>query len=216
MAKGLADAIAFLKTCETGFVTDALNLLGIRNCWVDKSLPFTRGRVAVGPAFTAQLSKGRGKSYSLYDVAKACPEGSFLVFAGMRGEVFVGGNIMTNCHHKGIVGVVMDGRCRDADTIAALPMPVFSEGVGARLSTDLRITAIDLPVECNGAAIAPGDMLIGDSDGVVSIPQERLEDVLYQTEWVATVERQAVEALEKKVGIDEFVAVISRKKTPRP
>lgn len=68
MLMTIEEKLEFLSECETGYVTDALNLLGIQNCWIENVLPLKSRKAIVGQAFTAQLIRIRGdeKCYTLY------------------------------------------------------------------------------------------------------------------------------------------------------
>jgi 4-hydroxy-4-methyl-2-oxoglutarate aldolase len=218
MFETMDEKLGFLSTCETGYVNDALNLLGIKNCIIENALPLKRGETVVGQAFTAQLSRIRKdeKRYTLYEVANECPIGRVLVYSGAEGYTLLGENISTLMCNKGIKAVVLDGKCRDVDGISALPMQVFCEGASPRLTPpDLVITDIDATIYINGVKVNPGDVIIGDSDGVVVIPLERLDDVIKQVEWVAEVEHEAAEAIKDNIDIIDFQAIIYKKKNPR-
>lgn len=215
MLKTMNKKLDFLSTCETGYINDALNLLGIKNCVIENALPFRRGEIVVGQAFTAQLSRIRGdeKYYTLYDVADACPKGRVLVYSGVEGFTLLGENISTLMSEKGIKAVILDGKCRDVDRIYELSMSVFCYGVSPRLTPpDLLITDIDVPVFFGGVKINPGDVIIGDCDGVIVIPLERIDDVIKQAEWVSEVEKEAAIAIKNNISIKDFQGIIFKKK----
>jgi len=73
---------------------------------------------------------------------------------------------------RGAAGAIMDGMVRDVRAIRKLGFPVFHGGIGPLDSKGRgKIMAIDVPIECAGVRIEPGDLLFGDADGVVSIPR---------------------------------------------
>lgn len=80
---------------------------------------------------------------------------------------------------RGAAGCVTDGLVRDVQQIRAMQFPVFHGGIGP-LDTKGRARMVerDVPVECAGVAVRPGDIIFGDVDGVVVIPQERELDVV--------------------------------------
>ena len=80
---------------------------------------------------------------------------------------------------RGGGGCITDGYVRDIRTIRRLKFPVFCGGV-APLDSKGRgeVAAIDVPIECAGVEIKPGDLMVGDADGIVAIPQEIESDVL--------------------------------------
>jgi 4-hydroxy-4-methyl-2-oxoglutarate aldolase len=80
---------------------------------------------------------------------------------------------------RGAAGALMDGCVRDTKAIRAMAFPVFHGGI-APLDTKGRgkIMAVDVPIECAGVSVRPGDLIFGDSDGVVVIPQQVEAEVL--------------------------------------
>jgi regulator of RNase E activity RraA len=223
MAKTLEEKLAFLKKCETGYVTDALNLLGIRDCWIDGVLPLKPldGKVMVGEAFTSRLTLVRDmeKPVSMYHVVDQCPAGQVLIISEIKETFLVGLNVSTRAANKGIAGWVVDAKNRDVADIRNLSMPMFSLGTGVKvLPTQLKPHfETKIPVYFGGAKIYPGDIVVGDDDGVVIIPKEKLDAVLYQVELVADVEHEVV-ALnrdQKTMPVEDFLKVLARKKTPR-
>lgn len=194
-------------------------MLGIKNCLVKSALPLKSGKVVVGQAFTAQLTRLRGyeKRYTLYETASACPAGKVLVYSGVEDFALLGENIATLMCNKGIKAAVFDGKCRDVDGITDLSMQVFCNGVTTcTLPPDLAITEIDVPIIIGGIKVNPGDVIVADSDGVVVIPLEKLDEVIEQAEWVAEVEHESAEALKTEISPEEFQKIIFKKKKPRP
>ena len=90
-----------------------------------------------------------------------------------------GSLLSTATHVRGAAGCITDGFVRDILDIRALKLPVFHGGI-APLDSKGRgqIQAIDVPVMCGGVRVAPGDLVFGDADGVVVIPQEVEPQVL--------------------------------------
>lgn len=80
--------------------------------------------------------------------------------------------LSTAAKARGAAGALMDGCTRDVRAIRAMGFPVFHGGIGPLDSKGRgRIMAIDVPIECAGVPIAPGDLIFGDADGVVVIPK---------------------------------------------
>lgn len=97
-----------------------------------------------------------------------------------------GGLLSTASKVRGAAGAVMDGFVRDIRDVRELQFPVFHSGVGPLDSKGRgKVVAIDVPVECAGVLIHPGDILFGDADGCVVIPQ--------------TIENQVLEAAYDKL-----------------
>lgn len=91
-----------------------------------------------------------------------------------RGDARVasGGNIlMMRLQQRGVAGMVTDGGMRDSGPVSAMAMPVFCAGPAAPLAlTHHHAVAIDEPIGCGGVAVYPGDIIVGDADGVVVVP----------------------------------------------
>jgi regulator of RNase E activity RraA len=83
-----------------------------------------------------------------------------------------GGLLSTATHARGAAGCVTDGLVRDILEIRSLGLPVFHGGIGPLDSKGRgQIQAVDVPVRCGGVRVAPGDLVFGDADGVVVVPQ---------------------------------------------
>jgi 4-hydroxy-4-methyl-2-oxoglutarate aldolase len=120
-------------------------------------------------------------------------------------------------YYHGVAGIAVDGCLRDIDTIAAMPLPVFCRGGGTKpYSEELMLTDINVPVEFAGAHIRPGDILVGDADGIVVIPAERIEDVLFQVGDIADIEAELEKGIKQKKPLPELAALLKQKHDPRP
>ncbi|MFZ2652331.1 MAG: RraA family protein [Burkholderiaceae bacterium] len=99
---------------------------------------------------------------------------------------------------RGAAGCVTDGLVRDVKQIRAMNFPVFHGGIGP-LDTKGRARMIerDVPVECAGVAVRPGDMVFGDVDGVVVIPREHEAEVIARALVKASGENQSRTALQR-------------------
>ena len=83
---------------------------------------------------------------------------------------------------RGVAGVVSDGGIRDARGAAALDMPVFAAKPSAPTNlTKHHAVDIGLPIACGGVAVYPGDIVMGDADGVMIIPRHLADDVAVET-----------------------------------
>ncbi len=90
-----------------------------------------------------------------------------------------GGLLTTACIARGAVGCVTDGLVRDVKAIRRLKFPVHHGGIGPLDSKGRGVmAAIDVPVECGGVRVCSGDLIVGDADGVVAIPQSVEHEVL--------------------------------------
>jgi regulator of RNase E activity RraA len=121
------------------------------------------------------------------------PPGSIIVLdnAG-RESGTVWGDILTEvAHRRGIAGTLIDGLCRDVALCRELGYPVFSRDHWMRTGKDrVQLDATNVPVSIGGVRVAPGDLIRGDADGVVVIPQADEERVLAAAEEIGMVEER--------------------------
>lgn len=107
--------------------------------------------------------------------------GDIPVFAcGRSGRIAPWGELLsTAAKVRGASGALMDGFVRDIKAIRAMQFPVYNAGI-APLDSKGRgqITAIDVPIECGGVEVRPGDLVFGDADGVVVVPRDVEDEVL--------------------------------------
>jgi 4-hydroxy-4-methyl-2-oxoglutarate aldolase len=81
--------------------------------------------------------------------------------------------LSTACVARGAAGCITDGLVRDVRAIRTLGFPVFHGGIGPLDSKGRgKVMAIDVPIACGGVRVAPGDLMFGDADGVICVPQE--------------------------------------------
>lgn len=92
---------------------------------------------------------------------------------GTSGRIAPWGELLTTASlARGASGCVTDGLVRDTRAIRARRFPVFAGGIGPLDSKGRgEVAAIDVPVECAGVVVNPGDLMVGDADGVVAVPQ---------------------------------------------
>jgi regulator of RNase E activity RraA len=109
-----------------------------------------------------------------------CPQGAVLVMdcRGDASAASAGSILMTRAMVRGVAGVVTDGGLRDCPEIAKLPMPVYCRAPNP-LTNLVKHHAVDLnvPIGCGGVPVYPGDVLLGDAEGVVVIPRHMADEV---------------------------------------
>lgn len=152
----------------------------------------------VGPAFTVRTVPTRqdflddqaaGTRPNLQGQSVAdIPAGAVLAVA-MNGETrtaFMGDIMTTRMLVKGVAGVVLDGGVSDALAISGIPLPVFCMGsAGTPVTSHRYVIDLNVPVEMDGVSILPGDIVMGDPDGIVVIPAplvDRIAEAAYERE----------------------------------
>ncbi len=102
------------------------------------------------------------------------------------------GDIMAlACQVRGIAGVVIDGSCRDAE----LGLPVFVRALNPSGTVKKSLGEINVPVNCGGVRVNPGDIILGDCDGVVVVPKEFEDEVFAKAQAKFDKEAHVVEQL---------------------
>jgi regulator of RNase E activity RraA len=176
--------IALLRVPSTATLTSALAKRGLYNTFMGGVRPLAPGKRLVGTAFTLRYIPARedldhtGTLDNLTDPQRVAIEkvgpGEVLVIDG-RGDVragTLGAILATRLKLRGAAGVVSDGAFRDSPEIAALDLPAYARGAhGAANKTIHHPTDFQQPIACGGVAVYPGDVLVGDDEGVVVIPR---------------------------------------------
>ncbi|WP_033829408.1 RraA family protein [Bacillus andreraoultii] len=159
----------------TTCISDAMD--GMNN--LDSSIkPLQESYKVVGPAFTVKVPAG-DNSLVLKAIKEAKP-GDVLVIDA-KGETYraIAGDFVIGLAKKvGIAGIVIDGVIRDLLGVRALDFPVFCKGSTVAASHKRGAGEINIPISCGGVSISPQDIIVGDADGVVSIPKESAKLIL--------------------------------------
>jgi regulator of RNase E activity RraA len=197
-----AGTLAALRTVSTATVTTQLMARGLRNTFLHGLVPLNPGQTRmVGEAFTLRCIPSREDVDTLavfqdYDhpqrkaVESVAPGAVLVVDARGRTRAASLGHILaTRLLRRGVAGFVTDGSVRDSAGFAELAMPTFAAGAAA--TTNLaQHHAVDLqvPIGCAEVPVYPGDIMVGDRDGVVCIPRHLAAEVA-----AAAVEQERLE-----------------------
>jgi regulator of RNase E activity RraA len=180
-----------LKKVSTATLTTVLFKRGLRNVFIQGIFLLNRDAPRmVGEAYTLryiparedvdQLGAFEGRGHPQREAIEACPPGNVLVMDARRdASAATGGDIlMTRLMVRGVAGVVTDGGLRDSPTIEKLPWPAYCGARSAPLNL-VRHHAVEanVPIGCGGVAVYPGDVLVGDAEGVVVIPAKMADEV---------------------------------------
>jgi len=162
--------------------------------------PLDRKFRIAGRAYTVRTIPTAVAGASVGDYIDEVPAGSVAVLdnAG-RLDGTVWGDILTiMAHRKQLGGTVIHGVCRDYERSLELGYPIFSRGVYMRTGRGrVQADAIQVPVSLGDVRVEPGDMLVGDADGLVVIPQAREVEVLAVSAEIAAVEARIREEIEQ-------------------
>lgn len=183
-------ALERARKLDTATLSDALDKLGIvGQC--HKIAPRSTAFQAAGRAFTVLYGPAAKPAGTVGDFIDDVPEGAMIVLDnGGREDVTVWGDILTEvAHRRGIAGTVIDGINRDVHLCLDIGYPVFSRASWMRTGKDrVQVEGMNVPVTIGGARVAPGDIIRGDADGVVVLPQAHEEALLAAAEEIARSE----------------------------
>jgi 4-hydroxy-4-methyl-2-oxoglutarate aldolase len=190
---------------DTATLSDALDRLGIPGqCLGIKPLDH-RFRLA-GRAFTILYGPAGATPGTVGDYIDDITPGEIVVLDnGGRENATVWGDILTYVAHKrGVAGTVIDGPCRDTSLALDLGYPIYSRSYSMRTGKDrVQVEQMNVPVNIGDARVCPGDLLRGDSDGVICIPKEREEDVLRVAEEIEVAESKIRDMAASGMRLDE-------------
>ncbi|WP_330949375.1 RraA family protein [Virgibacillus sp. MG-45] len=132
----------------------------------------------VGRAFTVKIPVG--DNLAVLKAINGAKKDDVLVIDA-KGDTYraVAGDLYLGMAQKlGIKGVVADGVIRDKAAVRALNFPVFCKGTTVAASNKIGVGELNQPISCGGMPIKPGDIIVGDADGVVVVPQEQEKQIL--------------------------------------
>lgn len=196
--------LASLARASTATITTQLFKHGLRNTHLAGLAPLTGTARMIGEAVTLRYVPAREDLdqldvYDDYDhpqrvaIETAGPGQVLVVDCRGQGRAASAGNILlTRLQVRGAAGFVTDGTLRDSGGISRLDLPVYS--AGASPMTNLaqhHAVDVQVPIACAGVAVYPGDVLVGDADGVVCVPRS----------FVARIARTA----EEQERLEEFI-----------
>ncbi|WP_159992595.1 ribonuclease activity regulator RraA [Roseomonas sp. 18066] len=180
-----------LKLVSTATLATALFKRGFRNQMVQGVRPLReRAESMVGEAFTLRymparedlntLAVFRDPNHPQRKAVEACPPGAVLVMDSRKDAraASAGGILVTRLQQRGVAGVVTDGGFRDSSEIATLDMPAYHSRPSAPTNLTLhQAIDINVPIGCGDAPVFPGDVVVGDADGVIIIPAHLAEEI---------------------------------------
>lgn len=217
MAEVSPAVIEKLKGVSTATISTCLFKRGLRNQYMQGVVPVGAPKASsmVGPAFTLRymparedrngLEVFRNPEHPQRKAVETCPPGAVLVMdsrkdprAASAGSILVG-----RLQQRGVAGVVTDGGFRDSGDIARLDIPAFHQRPSAPTNLTLHeAIEINVPIGCGDAPVFPGDIIVGDCDGVVVIPAHLAAEI-------------ADEAAEMTVFEDFVAEMVSQGRTIR-
>ncbi len=180
-----------LKKVSTATIATCLFKRGLKNQFIQNVKPLKLGNsIMVGEAYTLRYIPAR-EDLNPIEVFKdpkhlqrvaveECPAGAVLVIDSRKDAraASAGSILITRLKVRGVSGIVTDGGFRDAAEIAALDFPSYHNRPSAPTNLTLhQAIALNDPIACGDVAVFPGDMIVGDDDGVMVIPGNIVHEV---------------------------------------
>ncbi|MBO1904319.1 ribonuclease activity regulator RraA [Microvirga sp. 3-52] len=180
-----------LKTVSTATLCTALYKRGLRNQFIQDVRPLnpSLGNM-VGEAFTLRyiparedlnpISVFQDRAHPQRKAVEECPPGAVMVIDSRKDarSASAGGILVSRLMKRGVAGVVTDGGFRDSPEIALLDMPAYHNRPSAPTNlTHHQALDINVPIGCGDVPVWPGDVVVGDGEGVVVIPAHLADEI---------------------------------------
>ncbi|MGI5837500.1 MAG: RraA family protein [Chloroflexota bacterium] len=196
---------ARLERLSTTNLADALDKVGIRGAVIGIRPQFGKPKV-VGRAVTIKITASgveKAKHHLGVEAIASAQKGDVIAIDN-RGDSYNNcwGEILScAAKMKGVSAVIIDGATRDVDICEELDFPVFARGV-VPITARGRIMqeAYNVPIRLGDVQVRPGDILVGDVNGVVVIPPEKLEEILFEAEKI--MEKEEAMKRDLLAGLD--------------
>jgi regulator of RNase E activity RraA len=212
--------IAGFKSTYAASVSDAVELVTGKNGTMRYDMKLMAGTNLVGravtsiaravPADQATPTLATKHSGEMIDEAKPGDVG-VIVMDGTLDIAAMGNLMATAALERGMAGMVLDGAIRDMWDIRRMGLTVYARSKSPRTTVGHYATvAKNVPVECAGVTVRPGDIIVADEDGVVVVPQERAEEVLKRAQAIDDNERGMYPYIRQFKSLSKAIAKFNR------
>jgi 4-hydroxy-4-methyl-2-oxoglutarate aldolase len=181
--------ISLAEKLNTTLLSDAMGCTGGMDYRIKA---VARGMEIVGTATTLSLKPC--DNMSLHDAIYAAKEDYVLVVDG-KGETthaYLGELLTRAAKAVGLKGIVIDGAVRDREELEALGFPVYANGFVPNGPLKLGGGESNVPITCGNVTVNPGDLVVGDADGVTIVPREQIEEVFSKAETKLEYEKNRI------------------------
>ena len=204
-----------LKTISTATLCTALFKRGLKNQFIQDVRPLNpEGANMVGEAYTLRTIPARedlnpitafqDRAHPQRVAVEECPPGAVLVIDSRKNPraASAGAILVSRLMVRGVAGVVTDGGFRDSPEIAALSIPAYHNRPSAPTNLTLhQMLDINVPIGCGDVPVWPGDVMVGDREGVIVIPAGIADEVADEAVEMTVFEDFVIEEVLKGRGI---------------
>lgn len=187
-----AEVVSKAARFQAAILADVAGRRGTMNGRISALAPSMK---VAGPAFTVEVRPG--DNLMLHTALALAKPGDVIVVDGKEDRTcaLTGALMATQAKTMGIAGFIIDAAVRDVEEIREMGFPVFSVGSNPNGPTKFVPGRVNWPVSVGGVAVNPGDLVVGDADGVVVIEREKAESLLELAEKKVAVEAKRIEGI---------------------
>jgi 4-hydroxy-4-methyl-2-oxoglutarate aldolase len=202
IARASGDAIKTLGNAGVATVHEAQGRTGLMRPNMRPIYPSAR---VAGTAVTVSIPPG--DNLMIHASIEVCQPGDVLVVAPTSEctDGYFGELLGVSCQAHGIAGLIIDAGVRDTAELAALNFPAWSKAVSSQGTVKNVPGDVNIPIVCAGTLVNPGDVIVGDADGVVVVAREAAEQVAKASQERLAKEEKSRERLRKgELGLDFY------------
>ncbi len=173
------------------------DVAGRRGTLDGRIAPLSPSMRMAGPAFTVEVRPG--DNLMIHAAIALAQPGDVIVVDGKadRTCALVGAIMVSTCRKRGLAGIVLDAAVRDTEELREMGFPVYAVGANPNGPTKGVTGRINWPISCGGIAVHPGDLVVGDADGVVVVEREKAGSLL---------EAAAKKVADERTRLDDIAA----------
>jgi 4-hydroxy-4-methyl-2-oxoglutarate aldolase len=182
------------KKLNSTLMSDAMGCTGAMDYQIK---PVSSGSTLVGTAMTVSMKSG--DNLFLHKAIYSGMKGYVLIADG-KGHLenaYLGELMAAAAKAVGIEGIVIDGLVRDKATLEIMKYPIFCKGFIPNGPFKDGPGQVNKTISCGGVVVKPGDLIVGDDDGVVVVPKDQIYEVLEKAEQKLSYEEKRIETIEK-------------------
>lgn len=205
------ELIRYFRGVDTSAVCDADKTARVMNSSIR---PRSATAHVLGPAFTVRC---RDDFLAVVRAVELASPGDVIIVDGGAGHIALAGELLARgALARGLGGIVVDAGYRDMGYISGCELPVYSRFVTPLAGTASKLSELQVPVTCGGVSVSPGDMILGDGEGLVVVDNQSVRTVLELATTIKEAERKLIERLDNGftlgdgLNLQEHVAALTR------